>query len=441
MQRPFEFYSGFLGWAGGDGRSMRRRLLERLGAEAEDVVDEFLNQVLAAEMRGVHDLQRLAADLAALDLQVKREMEADRPEVRVMTAHGAKGLEAPIVFLPETTVRTRGGSPLLRVEGGFLWCRSQSRDCEASGAARAARTARDEAEAYRLLYVALTRARDRLVLCGRLSARDNPDTLKGWWGAIREALGGVDEDVRTLEAEGGRFQRFGPDPVRRPPQSAQRHTPAAPPAWAASSPAVEPFARYASPSDLGEDARVATASPLAATGGLGRFRRGDIIHRLLQLLPDLAPEDRAAGAAALLAREPELSDEQRREMAAAALSVLADPRFAEVFGPGSRPEVAIAGTAAALPAGLKISGRIDRLVVLPDRVLVADFKTNRPSPDRIEDADPAYLRQMALYAAVLAEVFPGRRIEAALVWTDGPKLMPVPEKLMAQTLAELRRAG
>src|SRR5437763_16767787 len=128
-------------------------------------------------------------------------------------------------------------------------------------------------------------------------------------------------------------------------------------------------------------------------------------------------------------------------MAQAALSVRRDPRFAEVFGPGSRAEVAIAGTAAALPAGLTISGRIDRLVVLPGRVLVADFKTNRPSPAAIEAADPAYLRQMAIYAAVLGEVFPGRTIEAALVWTDGPKLMPLPENLLAQSLADLGRGG
>jgi ATP-dependent helicase/nuclease subunit A len=99
--------------------------------------------------------------------------------------------------------------------------------------------------------------------------------------------------------------------------------------------------------------------------------------------------------------------------------------------------VAIAGSAAALPQGLKVSGRIDRLVVLEDRVLVADFKTNRPSPARIEDADPAYLRQMAIYWAVLSEVFPAKRIEAALVWTDGAKLMPIPENLIRQSLAGL----
>ena len=121
--------------------------------------------------------------------------------------------------------------------------------------------------------------------------------------------------------------------------------------------------------------------------------------------------------------------------------MLRDARFAEVFGPGSRAEVAIAGSAAALPAGLRISGRIDRLVVLQDRVLAADFKTNRPSPARVEECDPAYLRQMAIYAAVLAEVFPGHTIEAALIWTDGPKLMAIPENLLAQSLADLARDG
>src|SRR5205823_4425765 len=155
------------------------------------------------------------------------------------------------------------------------------------------------------------------------------------------------------------------------------------PGWAAAAPRAEAFARYASPSDLGESLKAPAPSPLAERAGLGRFRRGDLIHRLLQLLPDLPPPERRAAAAALLGRERDLTELQRAEMAEAALAVLEDARFAEVFGEGSRAEVAIAGAAAALPAGLKISGRIDRLVVLSDRVLVADFKTNRPSPARI----------------------------------------------------------
>ena len=106
-----------------------------------------------------------------------------------------------------------------------------------------------------------------------------------------------------------------------------------------------------------------------------------------------------------------------------------------------RAEAAIAGSAPELPEGLAVSGRVDRLVIEPTRVLVADFKTNRPAPDRIEDADSAYLVQMAVYVAVLREVFPGRRVDAALVWTDGPKLMPVSENIITETLARLRSEG
>ncbi len=447
-ERPFEFYTRMLATTGPDGASLRRRLLRRLGAEAEEALDEFLNQVLAAEARGVHDLERLAAELAAIDVVVKREMDAERPEVRVMTAHGAKGLEAPIVFLPETTLMGRPqASGLLRAgepgNEGFLWCTSSARDCEASAAARAARNGREDAEAYRLLYVALTRARDRLVICGRRAERTDPDKIGGWWGAVRDALreAGVASEVRTIRYSGMDVTRFGEDPEPGAATVLDRLSDSPLPAWAIVALPPEAFARYASPSDLGQGAVQAAVSPLAATGGLGRFRRGDLIHRLLQLLPDLPPLERGDGAMSLLGREADLTDAQRAEMAAAALSVLDDATFAHVFGPGSRAEVAIAGTAATLPAGLAISGRIDRLVVLPDRVLLVDFKTNRPSPARIEEADPAYVRQMALYAAVLAEVFPGRRIEAAIVWTDGPKLMPVPEILMTRALADLGRGG
>ena len=123
------------------------------GGEAADALDEFLAQVQAAERRGVCSLEGLADALAGLSITVKREMEAARDEVRVMTAHGAKGLEAPIVFLPETTLSNLGrGSPLLETEdGGFLWCGSQTNDCEASAKARALREPKAEEEAYRLL--------------------------------------------------------------------------------------------------------------------------------------------------------------------------------------------------------------------------------------------------------------------------------------------------
>ncbi|MDO9172715.1 MAG: UvrD-helicase domain-containing protein, partial [bacterium] len=297
---PFDFYARLLGLTAPDGRSMRAAMLTRLGAEAGDVIDEFLARALTAEAQGVRDLESLAAAFVGLDISVKREMEAASGEVRVMTTHGAKGLEAPIVFLPETTVtRTARGSPLLATdEGGFLWCAKAEEDCPASALARQARKDREEDEAWRLLYVGLTRARDRLVLCGRIDARTADDKVAGWYGAMRAAFTHPDVagGVRTLPLGDMEIQRFGDDPLRLPRTAEAARGGVEPPAWTRGAPPVEPAARrYASPSQLADQAMIPSPSPLARTGGLGRFRRGDLIHRLLQLLPDVpAPERRVA---------------------------------------------------------------------------------------------------------------------------------------------------
>jgi ATP-dependent helicase/nuclease subunit A len=362
-----------------------------------------------------------------------------------MTAHGAKGLEAPVVFLPDTTTRaTAQGGPLLAAEdGGFLWAPRKAEDCPASTVARAARDQASEHESLRLLYVALTRARDRLIVCG---VKTRPQFFRGSWReVVEDAFGHPDiaDDVRTVELDGGgQARRFGPDPVRLAPAPPAPTAASALPAWSRRLAPTEPQAgRYVAPSRLGEDARGPAPSPLSSLSGLGRYRRGEIVHRLLQLLPDVAPADRPSAAARLLARELDLTDDQRAEMAGAALAVLDDARFAAIFGPGSRAEIALAGAARRLPSGVAISGRVDRLLVTDERVLVADFKTNRPAPDRIEDADVGYIRQMAVYWAVLQDIFPGRVVEAALVWTDGPRLMPVPENLLARALDEMAASG
>ena len=440
-KQPFEFYALLLGRVDETVRSNRAKVLTRLGEEAAEALDEFLAQILTAEQRGVRDLEALVADFASLDIVVKREMEGARQEVRVMTAHGSKGLEAPIVFLPETTMKGGArGSPLMQTDdGGFLWCASKAHDCEASAMARERREKKDAEEALRLYYVALTRARDRLVLCGRIDARTKDENVGGWYAAAQAAFAHPDIEPGVREISDDGRKRFGPDPMRaEAPASLAAPAPVPTPAWTLAPATPEtPAARYAAPSALEDEARGSAPSPLAAVSGLGRYRRGEIIHRLLQLLPDIEPVGRRTAAGRLLAAERDLTDEQREEMATAAFGVLEDDRFADVFGLGSRAEVSVAGGASKLPPELKISGRVDRLVVTPDRVLVIDYKTNRPSPARIEDADPAYLSQMAVYAAVLAEVFPDRPIEAAIVWTDGPKLMAVPEKVMASALARL----
>ncbi|HVL43104.1 MAG TPA: double-strand break repair helicase AddA [Brevundimonas sp.] len=443
---PFAFFSSLLNRVDETGVSGRARILARLGREAEEAIDETLAQVLAAEDRGGVDLETCVALLEAADVEVKREMEGARNEVRVMTVHGAKGLEAPVVILPDTTSRARPQGPTLMPsanedgeEGeGWLMCPGSAKDdCPASRAAREARVARTDAETLRLLYVALTRARDRLVIMGRATRRPEEGFEAGsWWSVIAETFQRLaDDEPLNVRDIGDGVLRFGVDPETLAAGVAAGPAPTAVPAWARTPPAPDNAARFASPSKMEEVARIPAPSPLATTAGpgapLGRFRRGDLIHQLLERLPDIAPAERADAARRILSRERDLDEAARAEMIEAAFGLLDDERFAPVFGPGSRPEVALTGSVGSVP----ISGRMDRLVITPDRVLVVDYKTNRPAPDRIEDADPAYVLQMAVYASVLARLYPDRTVEAALVWTDGPRLMPVPAALMQAALA------
>uniref|UniRef100_UPI0026396A40 double-strand break repair helicase AddA n=1 Tax=uncultured Brevundimonas sp. TaxID=213418 RepID=UPI0026396A40 len=369
---PFTFFTTALNHLFADGRSGRARILDRLGRETEEALDETLNQILAAEERGGRDLESCLHQLEQSAVEVKREMEGARNEVRVMTVHGSKGLEAPIVILPDTTSPVKGmGLPLIAREKDntvqWLFCPTSAKeDCPASAEFREMREARAREEGLRLLYVALTRAKDRVIIMGRALKTDA--AMQGsWWQILDETFtAAVDSGLAKEGEDGRRYYGQMPPPADKA-APADKTEAAILPDWAHSRPAADMSARFAAPSRM-EDGktvkRIPAPSPLATapTGGaaLGRFRRGDLIHRLLERLPDIAPAMRRTLAVKMLSKEVDLDDEQRAEMIEAAFSVLDDARFAPVFGPGSRAEVALTGTAPELPAGVKINGQIDR---------------------------------------------------------------------------------
>jgi ATP-dependent helicase/nuclease subunit A len=195
--------------------------------------------------------------------------------------------------------------------------------------------------------------------------------------------------------------------------------------------------RTITPSRTGEDAARRAPSPASAQARL----RGSLTHRLMQALPDIPPERRIAAADAFLARKGrDLPAEERARIAAHVLRLVDHADFRALFAPGSRAEVPIVGRVALDGETLRVSGQVDRLVVTAEAVLIADFKTNRPAPCRVEDVPPAYVRQLALYRALLARLYPDRPVRAALIWTEVPDLMELSADLLDSALAQVKAA-
>jgi ATP-dependent helicase/nuclease subunit A len=344
-----------------------------------------------------------------------------------MTVHGAKGLQAPIVILPDTMQPPGArGIGLFWDEDILLWPPRKADDEAIAGRLRAAGEARRLEEYRRLLYVAMTRAEDRLYVCGWPSRATA--AAGNWYALVRDALAPVAEPAAFDGPWAGDALRLdtpqsGPAEREAADVAAVEEKPL--PDWVRQDPlpeAAPPRPLAPSRPEIGEPAVI---SPLAGDGG--GFRRGLLIHRLLELLPDLPPDRRAAACRQWLDRQaPDLDARVRSAIAAETLAVLDDPLFSMVFAPGSRAEVALTG----LAGGRVVSGQIDRLAVTDGAVLVVDYKTNRSPPPTIDAVAPVYLRQMAAYRDLLAGIYPEKTITCGLLWTDGPGLMALPDALL-----------
>jgi len=415
----------------------RRKLLRRLGAEALDPIEELLTAALGFEGLTTPTLQRFLDWFDRGDVEIVRDSAQPQAAVRVMTAHGAKGLQAPLVILADATSNPDGGN---KVHDFVSWAPDghagdpfpvfRPGKTERGGPVDAVvelADARELEEHWRLFYVAATRAEERLVVAGALGPKTKgevPDA--SWYAASRAAFDAL--DVAPSDDERVFAGRVPGVPVK--PRAGTAVAPPAPvdlPIWVKQAAPVEARPpRPLAPSSIGDDL---VTDPPPGPAMRAAAERGRLIHALLERLPAVAVGDREAAADRWLAGAGGIVDAgERAEIAGAALAVLADGRFAELFGPDALAEAPIAAVVA---DGYVVSGTADRLLVREDRVLVVDFKTGRRAPSTIDDVPPYHLKQMAAYVAALEVVFPGRRVEAALLYTAGPVLHPLAPELLA----------
>jgi len=413
--RPYDLIEHILIRHGG-----RHALLGRLGHEAEDGIDALLSQALAYERAEVPSLTGFLVWMETDDLEIKRQIDSAGDMIRVMTVHGAKGLEAPIVILPDTARRRAGQKGnLVMADDVPLWRVRKETAPPRIAAATAKEDAREEAERLRLLYVALTRAEKWLIVAAAGELDDkNGDT---WYQRVEAAMQGAVDHMFALGP--GKRIETGEWATLRHTVTPQDEAPATPLPDLFNTPAPAPPEQSAtlSPSDLngtkalpGEEGLDEEAAKL----------RGTRIHRLLELLPALPQSDWARKAPVILNLDPV----ETAPLLAEVEAVLGDPMLTDLFDKSTLAEVAISA-----PFGAdRIHGTIDRLIIGPDHVLAVDFKTNAVVPATPGATPEGIKRQLAAYAHALAQIYPDRRIETAILWTRTAQLMPMPHDIVTQ---------
>ncbi|AOH85434.1 DNA helicase UvrD [Sphingomonas panacis] len=427
---PYQFLEELLsGPLGG-----RRALLRRLGQEARDPIEELLTAALQFETQGTPSLQRFLDWFDRGEVEIKRDPSAPLDAVRVMTAHGAKGLQAPLVILADAAVdptrspRTTLKWPVDEIQATLPIFRPRKEEAGPLAEIAEATARRELEEHWRLFYVAATRAEERLVIAGSLGplAKGEPPPAS-WYAAADLAM----TDLGVARAADGTRSFTGSvdlKPVkRRDTGAAMAEAPAPVPDWAHQpAPQEARPPRPLSPSSLGDDA---VADPPPTPLMREAAERGRLIHALFERLPPIAPEARAAAADRWLAGAGGVgAADARAEISGTVLAILDDPRFAALFGPDALAEAPIA---AVIGDGVVVSGTVDRLLVTPDAIIVVDFKTGRRAPASLEEVPPYHVRQMAAYVEALGVIFPGRSIEAALLYTGAPALFTLPPALLA----------
>jgi|GEM_PF-136311 ATP-dependent helicase/nuclease subunit A len=449
----FDFISYVLETKNLDGFTGWDKIYRRFGVEAGEPLELLLDLALQAERSGIGNLHSFIAHVENHASEVKRDFGSGEEGVQVMTVHGAKGREAPIVILPDTTrsLPTSKNNLLLDTYlDVYLW--RVTKNIELPFIADLKQKASDNArsEDQRLLYVAMTRARDSLVLCGhKFGASKKKYANDCWYQRFQLSLPNIDEArYFTLADANGFFSRKAqiwgekPDAAKNEVKAETRKSEIEIPNWVTTEPKpFDPPPKRIAPSALINDNDETVLSPAIGSNGQ-RFIRGSLIHELLQFLPNIDPELRAQWIERKLAREPNIDDTMRSEISISTLNIVNDEQFSKIFAPNSRAEVAIIGKCIGLPDDFVISGTIDRLVITESEILILDYKTNRDPPKKLEATAQTYINQMAAYRAVLQAAYPKAKVRCALLWTDTPQLMEIEPAALdkaLKTIAKLKK--
>jgi ATP-dependent helicase/nuclease subunit A len=424
---PFDVFSRVLGRDGG-----RRAFRARLGPEADDVLAELLGRALAFGRDHIPTMAGFLAWMRGAEVQIKRDLDVSSGEVRVMTVHGAKGLEAKVVVLADAGLPPSGQQdacvqalPATTTRGPLpVWSPKAADDPAPVAEARLIARATAEAEHRRLLYVALTRAEDHLVVAGSLRANAKEIDPRSWYALVRDALAPLSQEAPLPGTEETMLRfRVTEGTAEVSPTPARPADVVVLPSWASAALPAEPMSRTLSPSAAVAHSREKVSVSLSDPA-LARAR-GVAIHRLAEKLPALPPEARRSAAHRYLAGghaglPPEAGLADADTIVEEALALVAEPALAALFEGETRTEVAISGRIDIGGLPHAITGRIDRLVRQGDgSLLLVDLKTDRDPPELVPQS---YAAQLAIYRALLRAMMPGQAVHAAILWTAVPRL-------------------
>jgi ATP-dependent helicase/nuclease subunit A len=420
---PFAFLSQLL-----DAPDGRTQLVAALGEEAIDPLNMLIDAALRYEQEEVASLQGFLHWLQLQSSDIKRDPDSARGQVRLMTIHGAKGLEAPVVILADTCSKPSGAQSIITVDDMPIWYRNKANAVGPVASAVAARKLRDDQEYWRLFYVAITRAADHLFITGWRAKKTKTDKL--WHDVVLESLTAMGAEAQDHACFERSWQIGAPLPVLADTKILQPAPPRTITLIKAAPQEPSP-GRPLRPSKLAD----APAQPRARADNSQAQQRGIALHRLLEVLPDVAKADRAKVAQQLLKRFV-LDEAVQQDITARIFTLLDDPQFAPLF---SGAALAEAPVSALLPDGSVLSGQIDRLLIGKDEILVVDYKSGHQIPTTPEAVPAAYLKQMAAYRWALQQIW-SRPVRTALLWVDAPLLMPLPDDLLNVRLGEPMRS-